>query len=240
MSSSSYYKKTSGTEILHLLIGTIIISLVIGSFFFDLVSLFTNFPIDLQQLFFFGLVAVLAAPAFILHELAHKFVAQKYGFWGEFRLVSFGVLITLISIISPIKLAGPGAVMIAGDINEEETGKISMAGLLQLNNKIIALIGVFLLLVPYLPFTINNQSFLIILAQLNALLAVFNLLPFSVLDGKKIINWDIGIWLIGIALSGSLWIILLFFNFEPLIWVLIGIVVLIIAGITYWKVYQLA
>ena len=35
--------------------------------------------------------------SFILHELAHKFTAQKYGFFAEFRKWNMGLVIAVIS-----------------------------------------------------------------------------------------------------------------------------------------------
>jgi len=228
-------KRTSSTEIIHILVGTVLVSLVIGSFFFDPLNLFADIAMNQDQIFLFILVSFLAAPAFILHELAHKFVAQKYGFWGEFRLIPFGVLLTIISIVSPFKLVGPGAVMIAGaNITREKNGRISLAG--PITNFI--LIGVCLLFVPLLPFEIAGQPFLVILAQLNAIIAVFNLLPVSLLDGKKIFNWNKTAWVVSIALSAFFWIVLLFLSLSPFIWVLMGVGVLIVAGVIYWNFFR--
>jgi len=60
---------------------------------------------------FFGLVLsfnLISLLGFILHELAHKYVAQGYGLWAEFRLNMTGLLLTAISIVSPIKFIAPG------------------------------------------------------------------------------------------------------------------------------------
>lgn len=234
-------KRTSSTELIHILIGTVLVSLVIGSFFFEPLTLFADISMNQSQIFLFTLISVLAAPAFILHELAHKFVAQKYGFWGEFRLIPFGVVLTIISIVSPFKLVGPGAVMISGaNITREKNGRISLAG--PITNFI--LMGVCLLFVPVLPFTVKFPGsltatpFLVILAQLNAIIAVFNLLPVSVLDGKKIFSWNKTAWVVSIALSGSFWAITLFGDFSDLIWVLMGISALIVAGLVYWNFFR--
>ena len=234
-------RRTSLTEIIHIFIGTVLVSLVIGSFFFDPLNLFTDIATNQDQIFLFVLVSFLSAPAFILHELAHKFVAQKYGYWGEFRLIPFGVVLTMISILSPFKLVGPGAVMIAGaNITREKNGRISLAG--PITN--FFLIGICLLFVPLVPYVIafpgsgSRIPFLVILAQLNAIIAVFNLLPVSVLDGKKIFRWNKTAWIVSIALSGSFWIILLFFRFSPIIWVFMGIGVLIVAGMIYWNFFR--
>jgi len=240
-------KRTSSTELIHILVGTILVSLVIGSFFFEPLTLFSDISMNQSQIFLFTLISVLAAPAFILHELAHKFVAQKYGFWGEFRLIPFGVVLTIISIVSPFKLVGPGAVMISGaNITREKNGRISLAG--PITNFI--LMGVCLLFVPVLPFTVSfpgsiiKTPFLVILAQLNAIIAVFNLLPISVLDGKKIFSWNKTAWVVSIALSGLFWVITLFGvslfgeDISNLIWVLLGISVLIVAGLIYWNFFR--
>ena len=244
--------RTSLTEIIHIIIGTVLVSLVIGSFFFDPLNLFSDIGMNQSQIFLFTLISFLAAPAFILHELAHKFVAQKYGFWGEFRLIPFGVVLTVISIVSPFKLVGPGAVMIWGaNITREKNGRISLAG--PITNFI--LIGVCLLFVPLVPDTVTflgseietaigfpgseiKTPFLVILAQLNAIIAVFNLLPISVLDGRKIFAWNKTAWVVSIALSGLFWAITLFGVFSDLIWVLMGISVLIVAAILYWGFFR--
>ena len=52
--------------------------------------------------------------AFLVHELAHKLLAQYYGSWAEFRAQLYGLLITAISAlpIMPVKFTAPGAVML--------------------------------------------------------------------------------------------------------------------------------
>jgi len=75
LTNSTFYeqktsqKGTSLTEIIHILIGTILVALVIGSLFFNPVDLFANFPMNLERISLFGLLSLMAAPAFILHEL---------------------------------------------------------------------------------------------------------------------------------------------------------------------------
>jgi Zn-dependent protease len=234
-------RRTSSTELIHIFVGTVLVSLVIGSFFFDPLNLFADIAMNQSQIFLFTLISVLAAPAFILHELAHKFVAQKYGFWGEFRLIPFGVVLTIISIVSPFKLVGPGAVMISGaNITREKNGRISLAG--PITN--FVLMGVCLLFVPVIPFTVSfpgspiQTPFLVVLAQLNAIIAVFNLLPISVLDGRKIFSWNKTAWVVSIALSGLFWGVTLFGDFSNLVWVLLGTVALIVAGLVYWNFFR--
>jgi len=126
---------------------------------------------------------------FILHELVHKLVAQHYGFWAEYRLTLLGALLTLLSIISPIKLVSPGAVMIAGPMGKETAGKTALAG--PLTNITLSVIFIAFALYPL------NTSFWIIamlLAAFNAWVALLNLVPFGVLDGAKVFWWKKTVW----------------------------------------------
>ena len=82
--------------------------------------------------------------SFVLHELLHKFTAQRFGFWSEFRAnyVTLGLSI-LFAYVVHIVFAAPGATMIYGpNITKRQNGIISAAGPL-LN---LALGGLYLLL----------------------------------------------------------------------------------------------
>jgi len=155
-------------------------------------------------IFRYPLVAVGAvlifALAFLLHELAHKFMAQRLGYWAEYRLNNMGLMITLFSFFSPFKLVAPGAVMIAGLMYGDDYGKISLAG--PVTN--IAQAVVFLMLMM-----MNPNEFVVFLSQLgviiNSSLALFNLLPFGVFDGVKIMRWDWRVWLVTAATAAALY-----------------------------------
>lgn len=129
---------------------------------------------------------------FVLHELAHKFVAIHYGFWAEYKLWVQGLILAVfVSIISNFIFAAPGAVYIHGEyISDEQNGKISLAG--PLTNIILALI--FLALIPLFA---GNEILLLIGTigfTINSFLALFNLIPFSILDGAKIFRWNPIVW----------------------------------------------
>ncbi len=129
---------------------------------------------------------------FVLHELAHKLLAIRYGFWAEYKLWKEGLILAIgLSIITNFIFAAPGAVYIHGEyISEEQNGKISLAG--PLTNIVLALI--FLGLTPYLAFSPYLLAIGTIGFTINSFLALFNLIPFSVLDGAKIFRWNPIIW----------------------------------------------
>lgn len=141
--------------------------------------------------------ALLLTASFLIHEMAHKITAQKRGLWAEFRLTTWGAIITLISIVSPIKLISPGAVMISGPARMDEIAKISIAGPI-----INMAIGAAFLGAASLPaLSLTYVSLFAIVAFINGIIAAFNLIPFGILDGFKIFSWDKKVWALGFAVA---------------------------------------
>ncbi len=122
--------------------------------------------------------------AFFCHEMAHKYVGQKYGYWSEFRMFPQGLMFALfLGIFLGVVFAAPGAVVIAGAPSKEESGRISVAG--PATNIFIA--AIFFVLASFS--TVFSTLFFSI-AFINAFLAFFNLLPFGPLDGLKVFTWN--------------------------------------------------
>lgn len=137
--------------------------------------------------------ALILTVSFFIHELAHKFVAQRAGLWAEFRLMFTGVLLTALSMVSPFfKIISPGAVLIAGFAGKQTIGKTSLAG--PLTNIILS--GGFIELWLMTP-----QPIFMYGAAFNAWIALFNLIPFGVLDGFKIFSWNKIAWTSTFTLS---------------------------------------
>ncbi|MEM1574395.1 MAG: AN1-type zinc finger domain-containing protein [Nitrososphaerota archaeon] len=188
------YYRFSKKEVEHLAIGTLLVLLVGLSLFKEII--FSFFGIIL--------ITIIFTISFILHELAHKFIAQKNGLWAEFRLSISGTFLTLISIFLPFfKIISPGAVVIVGITSRKTTGKISMFGPL-----VNILLGNIFLLIFYIktPYIILNKIMLYS-ALFNSMIALINLLPFGILDGYKVFLWNKAIWLIMFIASLSLFII---------------------------------
>jgi Zn-dependent protease len=141
-----------------------------------------------------GMMAVFSIclmSSFLIHELAHKFTAQKQGMWAEFRLTLWGALFTLFSVFLPMKMIAPGAMMIRGTTDRKSILKISIAG--PITNIIFAVI--FFSLIFGLPSAILQYSFVFaFIGFINAFMAVFNLIPVSIFDGFKIFSVDKKMW----------------------------------------------
>ena len=141
----------------------------------------------------FGIALVTVGPGFVLHELSHKFVAQRYGFWAEFRMWPMGLVLALVTSLIGFIFAAPGATYIAGaNINKEENGVISVAG--PLVNIVIAVL--FLPLYLFTPSTGILWAIGYIGSYINFFLAAFNLIPVNPLDGSKVFRWSVPIWLV--------------------------------------------
>ncbi|MEM3086102.1 MAG: metalloprotease [Halobacteria archaeon] len=126
------------------------------------------------------LVTAIIGPAFVLHEMAHKVVAQRKGCWAEFRAFPRGLLLMLATALIGFLFAAPGAVMIAGtEIRRRDYGLIGAAG--PLTNVLMA--GVAL---PVLLTSFREVASLAV--YINLFLAGFNMLPFAPFDGEKVLK----------------------------------------------------
>jgi len=135
---------------------------------------------------------------FVFHELAHKFVAIRYGFYAEYRLWVEGLVLAIITAFLGFVFAAPGAVYIHGQyISPEENGKISIAG--PLTNIVMAII--FFVLFQFLAFSPLLALICSLGFTINSFLAFFNLLPILMLDGAKVLKWNPAVWLITIGIA---------------------------------------
>jgi len=147
-------------------------------------------------------------PGFLIHEIAHKVQARKYGCWAEFRAspsgLRFGVI--LAALIGIVFMA-PGAVMVAGNTTREQFGKIALAG--PVSNVVLWCIG----LAFAITFGGSEYDILIYYWMLaNGILGALNMLPFGPLDGKKIRTWSVPVFWIWLIICISM----VWFNFTQL------------------------
>jgi Zn-dependent protease len=182
---------TSRTELVDLIKAWVAISLAFaillgGSLFsFDFIG-------------FFMISSLSVGLGFIAHEMSHKLVAQKYGCQAEFRAWDKMLILAVLMSFFGFIIAAPGAVMIAGPVGRRRNGKISAAGAIA--NLSIAAICLSLALIPVtgILLMIAKYGFLI-----NTWLALFNMIPFAMFDGKKVYNWNKTVYFIMVAVAIS-------------------------------------
>lgn len=175
----------SKIEIQHIVIAMGVLTIAFSFAFSPLYRFDVSIFLAALPLSFLGMVT-----AFLVHELAHKFTAQRFGLWSEFRMYPMGLLLSLVvSMVTGFVIAAPGAVMFRGDSRGIETGKIAAAG--PSANIITASI-----MYPLSTFFFETSiaGILVFIGYINALLGVFNLLPFGPLDGMKILRTNGMLW----------------------------------------------
>ena len=181
---------TSRTEIIDIVKAWLALSLAF-TFIYAGASVLSG---DIQRIFSLDFIRIFvismftAGLGFLLHELAHKFVAQHYGCTAEFRAWDQLLYLAVgLAVFIGFIFAAPGAVMISGMITRKENGLISAAG--PATNYVLAMI--FLGLLYLLP---QWASIFATGFSINIWLGMFNLIPFGPLDGKKVFYWNKAVW----------------------------------------------
>jgi Zn-dependent protease len=184
------YLRFSKLEILHLLIATVLVAAVGLSLYrfqlrWDFLAIFVS--------------------AFVIHELGHKFLAQFYRAWAEFRILFYGAVVTAISALPffPFKLIAPGAVMISGNLSVGRYGRVSLIG--PLTNLAM---GIGFLCVYLMTAIIDSPSAILLVGvRFNGFIGFFNMIPFMGLDGQKIFGWNKIVWVLTMAGAIGLFIV---------------------------------
>jgi Zn-dependent protease len=194
------YFSTSPTELKHI---TVAAALIVAIGFS--IGLYGNYFGGFTFTWTWGLMAafaVLMTASVLTHEMAHKITAQQNDLWAEFRLVTWGLVLTFISIFLPFRMIAPGAMMISGSASSDDIVKISLAGPV---TNIILSAGFLGVAFALLPGTFALMLFFV--AYINAFLAVFNLLPLGILDGAKVFRFNKMLWVLAFIPSLILTII---------------------------------
>ena len=195
------------SEFLHLLIGASLIFLigVIGFYNPTLISGGYGWSIFMLAGFY--------TTAFLFHEFGHRQTAKHYGLQTKFRLLTFGMILTFLSLSITLLMFGsglppiptfalPGAVVVLGlDKIDRKTGLCKAAG------PIVNLVyGTILLLISLFIETYPLNLFIGYAGFLNFSLGLFNMIPIGILDGQNIWKWNKGLY---ILLFSSLTILLI-------------------------------
>ena len=166
-------------ELLHIVISVVGISLA-----------FSLFKFETFNPSYFLLILITVGVGFVLHELAHKYVAIHYGAHAEYRMWTTGLFLAIaMAFITQggFVFAAPGAVYIFGHVGRDKNGKIALAG--PLMNLVLAL--VFLAVAFMFP---GARELGFTGAFVNVFLGGFNMIPFPPMDGQKVAAWDQCVW----------------------------------------------
>ncbi len=156
-------------------------------------------------LYLLPIAFVAVSLAFILHELMHKFVAQRFGAIAGFRKSDNGIVISLLTSAFGFIIGLPGATVIyAPHFTRKEEGYVSLAG--PLTNFVVFAFAFMLgsALFPGFAHTTSSVLFgggstapvpylelaLSFVAFISIYLAFFNMLPIFPLDGSKVYRWN--------------------------------------------------
>jgi len=195
------------SELLHFVIGVSLIFIIgIVTFYPNLI----NYPSYQWAIF---MLAGFYATAFLFHELGHRQVAVHFNLQTKFRLLTFGMLLTVIGVVFNIysltsggtsfpSLALPGAVVVLGLSKIDRT-----TGLCKAAGPTINLVyGVILFIISFLIPIYPLNQLIGVAAYLNFMLGTFNMIPIGILDGQNIWKWNKKVY---VALCGPLLVLLI-------------------------------
>ncbi len=194
-------------EIIHLVASLLVLTIAFT---------YPNLSPELMAIVAFGV-----GTGFILHELAHKFTAQRYGYVADYEASPTGLFLAIgLKIFTGIVFAAPGAVMIRGKRSvygqdedrswdslqtAKEFAYISVSGAVV--NLLLAILFLTVSLFITDPLVLKVLSWS---AFINVFLAGFNMIPFGPLDGAKVWRYNPVLWgIVGVPAI----ILFLFINF---------------------------
>lgn len=132
----------------------------------------------------FSIALATVGLGFIVHEVAHKIIAQRFYCQAEFKANNTLLILAIIMSFAGFIIAAPGAVWIKGSVNKKQNGIISAIG--PFSNFILAL-----LFLPGIFYTTKLLQFFFFQGFfINSWLGLFNMIPFKPFDGEKIIKWN--------------------------------------------------
>ena len=151
------------------------------------------------------IAAIVAGVGFVLHELAHRIVARRYGAQAHFIANNSWLLISIVLAFTGFFIAAPGAVWHRGYLTPRQGGLIALAG--PVTNLVLsvvflaALIGsaVVGLELPQWLFMTLYIGF-----KFNAWLGLFNMIPAGPFDGAKVLAWDWRVFAVTVAVGVGL------------------------------------
>lgn len=158
----------------------------------------------LNRAFLYALTAaaVTCGIGFLLHELAHRMVARRFGAEAHFVANNPWLLISIALAFLRIFIAAPGAVWHRGYLTARQSGLIALAG--PASN--LGLAVLFLIAALVVPVTLNVLGLPLsrvfaIGYSINAWLGLFNMIPAGPFDGARVLAWDWRVFAVTVAVG---------------------------------------
>ncbi len=214
-------------EIKEIVIADIVLTIAFSFTLLGGIENLTGYSALMNLLLFIPISAVGVTLSFVLHELMHKFVAQRYGAIAGFQSSRSGLLITIATGLFGFLLGIPGATMIYADrFTKRQNGIVSLAG--PATNFVV-----FLAFLAILVFG-NPTGYLLKLVSIvmfiSILLAFFNMLPIMPLDGSKVLAWNPYVYF---ATMGVIFILTLLFTAISLTEIILMFIIALIFSMFY-------
>ena len=134
---------------------------------------------------------------FILHELAHRQVARRYGASASFVATPLGLAATFISGLLPFAILAPGYVKVTARRIVDVRGLFYSVAAGPATNIVLAAI----LYAASIFMPVQQAFYAAVMAKVNAYIALFNLIPIDPLDGAKIARHDVRTWAVMLMLA---------------------------------------
>jgi len=159
-----------------------VMTLAVGFIFMNLLNRFTqNYYIKRFDWKVFWFACLIGAPAILLHELAHKFIAMAFGMSATFNAAYLwlGIGILLVLMRSPFLFFVPAYVAISGNGTNLGYALSSLAG--PAMNFVLWMTALVVLRTQKIQK--KHMAFWYLTKQINMFLFIFNMLPIPGFDG---------------------------------------------------------
>jgi Zn-dependent protease len=133
---------------------------------------------------------LVAGVAIIVHDLTHRYVAWKYGAVTEYQFWFLGTAIMFITaFFFRVVYAMPARL----SINDSDKLSTRQQAMVYCSGPLVSVLmfGIFMLLVPLGGFAATIG---LLGASMNLLSAVYSLMPFKPMDGRKVLKWKWPVW----------------------------------------------
>ncbi len=220
-------------EIKEILIADVALTVAMSFFLLHLVIFPKNSGIVSDFIMILPAAAVAVVLSFVIHELMHKFVAQKYGAIAAFRVSFIGLAIALATSIFGFLFAAPGATVIyTSNFTKRQNGLVSLAG--PLTNFVVFLCALFILYAVNPAATSYLYLSLSIILLISIVLAFFNMLPIFPLDGSKVLAWNRPVYFSTLAAV----FVLMLFSGIPLFDIVIMVIIALFFSLFYRNMFR--